>query len=52
MRISTFSDYGLRVLLYVALRPGERPTIQEISKAHGISRNHLMKVVRTLGHLG
>lgn len=38
--------------MYVALRPTERPTIEEISQAYGISRNHLMKVVRTLGHLG
>ncbi len=52
MRLSTFSDYSLRVLLYVALRPGERPTIEEIATAYGISRNHLMKVVRTLGQLG
>lgn len=52
MRISTFSDYSLRVLVYVALTGGERVTIDRIADAYGISRNHLMKVVNTLGRLG
>ena len=48
MRLTYFSDYAFRVLIYLALNPGRRCTIKEISVAYGISRTHLMKVVNTL----
>lgn len=50
MRLTRYSDYGLRVLMFAALE-GEA-TIGEISRRYGISRNHLMKVVHHLGALG
>jgi len=52
MHLTLHTDYSLRVLLYLKLRPDERSTIQEISEAYGISRNHLMKVVQRLAQLG
>jgi Rrf2 family nitric oxide-sensitive transcriptional repressor len=52
MRLTAFTDYGLRVLLFLVARPGRRATIAEIALAYGISENHLMKVVQRLGHAG
>jgi len=52
MRLTTFTDFSLRVLIFVALKGEERATIPEISSAYGISRNHLMKVVHGLSRAG
>ncbi len=52
MKLTDYTDYSLRVMLYLALRGEELATIQEISDAYGISKNHLMKVVQRLGELG
>jgi Rrf2 family nitric oxide-sensitive transcriptional repressor len=49
MRLTVYTDYALRVLMYVALHPERLPTIGEIASSYGISRNHLMKVVYELG---
>ncbi|MGF6771321.1 Rrf2 family nitric oxide-sensitive transcriptional repressor [Paraburkholderia sp. GAS199] len=52
MRLTDYTDYSLRVLLYLAVRGEGLSTIQDISDAYGISKNHLMKVVQQLGELG
>lgn len=52
MQLTRFTDYALRVLMFIAHRGGERTTIKEISDSHGISEDHLTKVVRKLGQLG
>ncbi|TCG06043.1 Rrf2 family transcriptional regulator [Paraburkholderia steynii] len=52
MRLTDYTDYSLRVLLYLAVRSEGLATIQDISDAYGISKNHLMKVVQRLAELG
>ncbi|SAK87047.1 Rrf2 family transcriptional regulator [Caballeronia ptereochthonis] len=52
MRLTDYTDYALRVLLYLSVRSSGLSTIQEISDAYGISKNHLMKIVQQLGELG
>lgn len=52
MRLTAHTDYALRVLIYAAVEPSSLCTIERISDAYGISRNHLMKVVQRLGECG
>ncbi len=52
MRLTQYTDYSLRVLIYLGLQPDSRCTIREISEAYDISRNHLMKVVQQLAAEG
>lgn len=52
MRLTTFTDFSLRVLIFVALKGEARATITEIADAYAISRNHLMKVVHGLSQAG
>jgi len=51
MKLSLFSDYSLRVLVYASLREG-RFQLKDVASAYGISRNHLAQVVHRLGQLG
>ena len=53
MRLTRYTDYALRVLMYLGLKPaGELATIKEIAARYAISENHLMKVVHRLGRDG
>jgi Rrf2 family nitric oxide-sensitive transcriptional repressor len=52
MRLTQHTDYGLRLLMYVALKSGQRCTIREAAESFDISRNHLMKIANLLQHHG
>jgi len=52
MKLTLYSDYCLRVLLFLGMKDGELATIKEIAERYDISRNHLMKVVYELNRMG
>jgi Rrf2 family nitric oxide-sensitive transcriptional repressor len=52
MKLTAFTDYSLRVLVYLAAAPERRATIAEICAAYDIKANHLTKVVHQLGRGG
>jgi Rrf2 family transcriptional regulator, nitric oxide-sensitive transcriptional repressor len=52
MKLSTFTDYSLRLLMYLAAEPQRRATIAEVATAFGISEHHLTKVAHGLGRQG
>lgn len=52
MRLTVYSDYSLRLLMYLAVRPERLATIAEVASAYGISRAHLTKVAHQLGQMG
>lgn len=52
MRLTRFTDYSLRALMYLCVRDGENSSIAEIARAYAISEHHLTKVIHRLGQLG
>ncbi|MCJ7840820.1 Rrf2 family transcriptional regulator [Lederbergia sp. NSJ-179] len=53
MRLTNYTDYALRVLIYLAAKEQDQlSTISEIAETYDISKNHLMKVIHELGKLG
>ncbi|MBS9478401.1 RrF2 family transcriptional regulator [Ancylobacter radicis] len=52
MRLTRYSDYAMRVMLYLAARSDRPCSISEMAGAYGISHNHLMKVMNDLGRAG
>ena len=52
MRLTEFTDYTLRVLMYCAANPERLITIAEVAERHAVSKNHLMKVVNELSRQG
>lgn len=52
MKLTQYTDYSLRVLMYLGSRPSEKVQIDEIANFYHISKNHLMKVVHHLATLG
>jgi Rrf2 family nitric oxide-sensitive transcriptional repressor len=52
MRLTTMTDYALRLLMYVGQHPGRLCTISEVARVYGISEAHLMKITHQLGLAG
>ena len=52
MQLTRYSDYALRVLMYLALNGHRRCTTREIAGAYGVSESHLTKVIHHLGRSG
>jgi Rrf2 family nitric oxide-sensitive transcriptional repressor len=52
MRLTLYTDYALRLLMYLAVKDDQLATIAEIAESFDISRNHLMKVAHQLGVAG
>jgi Rrf2 family protein len=52
MRLTTMTDYAMRLLMYVAQQPDRLCTIAEVANAYGISEAHLMKITHQLGLSG
>ena len=52
MRLTDYTDYTLRVLMFCALNPERSITIAELAASHAVSKNHLMKIVNDLARQG
>lgn len=52
MHITRYTDYSMRVLIYLSVQGDRLTTIQEIADSYEISKNHLMKVVHQLNKMG
>ncbi|MCV9878483.1 nitric oxide-sensing transcriptional repressor NsrR [Brenneria izbisi] len=53
MQLTSFTDYGLRALIYMASLPGGKMTsISEVTEVYGVSRNHMVKIINQLSRAG
>lgn len=52
MQLTRYTDYSLRVLIYLSVNKDRKITIKEISNSFKISKNHLVKVVHKLSSIG
>ena len=52
MHLTTFTDYSLRVLMYLKINDAALATVAEISQYFDVSQNHIVKVVNNLSRLG
>ena len=52
MNITKHTDYSFKILMYLALKPGQSYTISQLSTVFNVSKNHLMKVVNNLSTAG
>jgi Rrf2 family nitric oxide-sensitive transcriptional repressor len=52
VRLTVYTDYSLRLLMYLAVRRDGLATIGEVAEAYGIAKNHLTKVAHQLGLAG
>jgi Rrf2 family transcriptional regulator, nitric oxide-sensitive transcriptional repressor len=52
MQVTRYTDYAIRVLIYLAVNKDQKSTIHQIAESYSISKNHLMKIVQTLNSEG
>jgi Rrf2 family nitric oxide-sensitive transcriptional repressor len=52
VHLTLFSDYGLRLAIYLGCHPDRAVSVEEVGKAFGVSRNHLVRVVQRLTEVG
>uniref|UniRef100_A0A3B0M701 HTH-type transcriptional repressor NsrR n=1 Tax=Arsenophonus endosymbiont of Trialeurodes vaporariorum TaxID=235567 RepID=A0A3B0M701_9GAMM len=53
MQLTSFTDYGLRALIYMAsLTKDKRTNITEVANVYGVSRNHMVKMINQLSRCG
>jgi len=52
VRLTIYTDYLLRLLMYLAIKDDDLATIAEVAESYDISKNHLMKVAHQLGVAG
>ncbi|WP_201525925.1 Rrf2 family transcriptional regulator [Psychrobacter frigidicola] len=54
MRLTNYSDYALRSLIYLAVKPEPQTlaNISDIARSYNISKSHLTKIIHQLGQLG
>ena len=52
MRLASFTDYGLRMLMRMASAPDRAFSTAELADEFGLSRHHLTKIMQRLGHGG
>ena len=53
MQLTSFTDYGLRALIFLASLPeGKMTSISEVTDTYGVSRNHMVKVINQLSRNG
>jgi Rrf2 family nitric oxide-sensitive transcriptional repressor len=53
VQLTSFTDYGLRALIYMASLPADKMTsISEVTEVYGVSRNHMVKIINQLSREG
>lgn len=53
MQLTSFTDFGLRALVYMAALPeGQMTSITQVTAVYGVSRNHMVKIINQLSRAG
>jgi Rrf2 family nitric oxide-sensitive transcriptional repressor len=53
VQLTSFTDYGLRALIYMALlSEGQMTSISQVTEVYGVSRNHMVKIINQLSRVG
>lgn len=53
MQLTSFTDYGLRALIYMASLPPDKMTsISQVTEVYGVARNHMVKIINQLSRVG